>query len=105
MKLVGIQFREKGKVYHFDSVDVSLRLNNKVIVETELGISIGNVVMEPREMEGAPKGKEIKKVIRKANESDLQKEKDLHQKEIRALEVCLGRIKTYELPMKLVDVE
>ncbi len=105
MNLVGVQFRNKGKVYHFDSGGISLRLQDKVIVETELGISIGTVVMGPREMENTVGGKEIKKVIRKTSESDLQKEKDLRQKEIKAMELCLSRIKAYELLMKLVDVE
>ena len=105
MNLVGIQFRDKGKVYHFDAVDMSLKLNDKVIVETEQGISIGCVTMEPREMESSGGKKEIKKVIRKMNENDLQNEKNLCLKETKAMELCLSRIKTYELSMKLVDVE
>lgn len=105
MNLVGVQFRNKGKVYHFDSGDITLRLQDKVIVETELGVSIGTVVMGTREMGNAVGDKEIKKVIRKTSENDLQKEKDLRHKEIKAMELCLSRIKAYELLMKLVDVE
>lgn len=105
MNFVGIQFREKGKVYHFDAGNIFFKLNDKAIVETELGVCMGCVVIEPRELEGPPMDKKIKKVIRKAGESDLQKEKILHQKELRALGICQGRIKAYELPMKLVDVE
>ena len=48
--VVGIRFKEKGKVYYFDPCELSLKLGDKVIVETVKGTEMGTVVTEVKEV-------------------------------------------------------
>ena len=50
-KVVGIRFKEAGKIYYFDPCNFSINKNDNVIVETSRGIEYGNVAIEPREVE------------------------------------------------------
>ena len=47
-KVVGIRFKEAGKIYYFDPCNFSINKNDNVIVETSRGIEYGNVAIEPR---------------------------------------------------------
>jgi cell fate regulator YaaT (PSP1 superfamily) len=46
-RVVGIRFRNGGKIYHFDPGKLSLKRGDYVIVNTEQGIGLGNVVDGP----------------------------------------------------------
>lgn len=102
--VVGIRFRESGKIYNFDSGNLKLKVGDRVLVKTEQGMGLGEVSTTPRTLgEDIPEG--LKKVLRVANEDDLWQHEKNVARERFAFDFCLGRIKAREMEMKLVDTE
>lgn len=132
MKIAKIQFAPWDKVYHFDANGLDIKVGDKVIVKTDLGKEIGEVIglCNPENSEcikcheskaselpvaGVSQGdanqesqddkttKEIKPIIRKATSVDL--ESRVSEEEIRkAFDFCKKMIDKHKLEMKLVDV-
>ena len=44
IKVVGVRFKNTGKMYYFDPGELDIKLGMGVIVETARGIEFGNVV-------------------------------------------------------------
>lgn len=104
MRAVQIQFNQWDRPYNFDPVDLDLEIGEDVIVKTELGMEMGEVVSKNdiTEAEAVQNG-ELKPVLRRASAVDLEKRvKDDEKK--KALELCKRLADKFELPMKLVDV-
>ena len=51
IKVIGVRFRQAGKVYYFDPQDLDIKQGGSVIVETARGVEYGYVVMGTREIE------------------------------------------------------
>ncbi len=102
--IVGVRFREVGKIYYFDSDSLPLKLGDKVIAETIRGVECGEVAVEPKPIDGKDLESEPKKIIRKATNDDLAKLKELHKKEKEALLICEKKAKHHNLDMKIIDV-
>ena len=51
IKVIGVRFRQAGKVYYFDPLDMDIKRGDHVIVETARGVEYGNVVMGLKEVE------------------------------------------------------
>ena len=81
-KIVGIRFKPAGKIYDFDSGAFVLNRGDRVIVETEQGLTFGTVEVPPvqcDESTAARSGKPLKMVFRLANGKDFQqREKNLN---------------------------
>lgn len=101
--VVGIRFKTCGRIYDFEVNGLEVKRGEAVVVESELGLSIGNVVVERHTLESA--AKELKKVVRKATEDDFKQKVDNEGLEGEAREYCLERIMARGLPMKLVSTE
>jgi len=102
--VVKIKFEEFGKSFAFDSRGLELSRGEAVIVETEQGTDVGWVVAQPRSVPEEQIKKVLKPIIRKATEEEVDRYGQIRSKEREAFESCLQKIKTRELPMKLVDV-
>ena len=105
MKIVGVQFKEKGKIYTFDASDIVLQKGEKVIVNTEDGMAVGSVATKVRLSSDDKLPPNLKRVIRKATKEDAKVEEDNGGLEREAFEFCCDKIAERTLPMKLVDVE
>ena len=70
VKVVGVRFRQAGKIYYFDPVDFELEVSNHVIVETARGVEMGTVLITPKEVEDEQVVSPLKPVIRIATEED-----------------------------------
>lgn len=105
MKLVGVRFKEKGKIYTFDASGITLKKGEKVIVHTEDGMAVGSVATKVRLSSDDTLPPNLKKVIRKATEEDAKIEESNEDLEREAFEFCSHKIVERDLPMKLVDVE
>ena len=105
VKVVGIRFRNAGKIYYFGPGDLELNAGMHVIVETARGVEIGTVITNPREVSEESVIQPLKPVIRIATGADeRQAEKNL-EKEKEAFRICLEKIQKHELDMKLVEAE
>ncbi len=105
IKIVGVKFRDKGKIYHFDPTDLDLKIGDAVVVETERGMGYAKVSSIPRFILQLPSGRHLKKVLKKASEEDITAMQNNKVRETEAFRFCVDRIRDRELPMKLVDVE
>ena len=50
VKVVGVRFRNAGKIYFFGPGDLKLRAGMHVIVETARGVEMGTVMTDPRDV-------------------------------------------------------
>jgi len=101
--IVGIRFKPCGKVYDFEANDVEVRKGDLIVVESELGLNIGTIVLERRTVEDSDR--KLKKIIRKVNEEDLLQQEDNKKLEQDAKLYSLERIMARGLPMKLINTE
>ena len=103
-RIISIQFSTAGKLYDFSAGDIDVTVGDRVVVETERGLGIGQVMRGPEER--SPEGSE--KLItnkRKAHSDDLATLERNSQKEKEAYDFCLRRIVERNMQMKLVKVE
>lgn len=104
-EVIGVRFKEVGKVYYFDPKGIQMKKGDMAIVETARGVECGEVAMENREIEDKDIVHPLKKMIRKATQGDLKKVEENRKKERHAFEICEKKILDHKLEMKLVDVE
>ena len=103
--VIGVRFRQAGKVYYFDPQGLTVEKGQHVIVETARGVEYGDVVMGNREVDEEKVVLPLKPVIRITTPEDDEKEISNRLKEKEAFAVCLEKIKKHELDMKLIDAE
>ena len=104
-KVLGISFRENGKVYFFDPGDFLLKIGDEVIVETKLGKELGTVKTSLREIDEKKLKEPIKKVIKMASKEDKKHQLDNIKKEREAADVFKKKVKQYKIEMDLVEVK
>ena len=104
-EVIGVRFKNVGKIYYFSPNGVQMPVGEKVIVETARGIECGEVALSNRKIEDEGIVKPLKTVIRVANKEDLKRIEDNKAKEKKAFRLCLEKIEKHKLEMKLVDVE
>ena len=104
-EVIGVRFKQVGKIYYFSPNGVQLPVGEKVIVETARGIECGEVAISNREIDDEGIVKPLKTVIRVATEDDLKHIEENKAKEKKAFKLCLEKIEKHKLEMKLVDVE
>jgi cell fate regulator YaaT (PSP1 superfamily) len=104
-KIVKIQFQTAGRLYDFRTGDLDITIEERVIVETERGKSIGLVVKGPFVIDDQDVPEGLKAVLRKAVPEDLESAARHRAKEKDAFDLCLRRIRERGMEMKLVKVE
>lgn len=104
-RVIGVRFRNVGKIYYFSPKDLEIKSVDHVIVETARGVEYGSVVLPPRDVEDEKVVQPLKEVIRIAGPQDDKKEESNRKKEKEAYQICLKKIKEHGLEMKLIDVE
>ena len=99
-EVIGVRFKNTGKVYYFDPQGQRLEKGSMAIVETARGMECGEVALENREVADESIVQPLRKVIRPATREDLKRVAENHLKEKKAFKAC-----ERGLEMKLVDVE
>ena len=105
IKVVGIRFRNAGKIYYFGPGDLDLKAGMHAIVETARGVELGTVMMDVREVSEESVVQPLKPVIRIATEADERTAEKNREKEKEAYRICLEKIAKHNLDMKLVEAE
>lgn len=103
--VVGVRFRETGKVYYFDPKNFDIKREQHVIVETARGLEYGTVVLGVTQVENDKITAPLKAVIRIATKEDDEKEAANRKKEQDAIPICKEKIEKRGLPMKLINAE
>lgn len=104
-EVVGVRFKEVGKIYYFDPDLKKLKKGDRVIVETARGIECGEVALENREVGEDEIMHPLKPIIRLACDEDIRIADQNRKKEAEAFAVCEKKIAELGLDMKLVGVE
>ncbi|KFZ39457.1 MULTISPECIES: stage 0 sporulation family protein [Thermoactinomyces] len=104
-RVIGVRFRQAGKIYFFDPLDFEVKRGNYVIVETVRGIEYGQVVSGIRYVKDDEVVLPLKPVIRIATEQDKKQVEENQKAAKSAMGVCLEKIRNHGLEMKLVDAE
>lgn len=105
IEVVGVRFKQAGKIYYFAPGDLKLAAADKVIVETARGVEFGEIVIPSREVRDDEVVLPLKQVIRRATAEDEHLLETNKAREKEAFQVCIKKIVEHHLPMKLVDVE
>lgn len=105
VNVVGVRFKNAGKVYFFDPSGFVLEEGDSVIVETARGMEFGTVSSGPRNVKEKDVVKPLKKVVRIANEKDIARNEENLRRRDDAMNICQEKIEKHKLEMKLVDVE
>ncbi len=103
--VIGVRFKDVGKVYYFDPGENRVKKGDRVIVQTSKGTECGEVAMENKVISQDDFNYPIKKIVRIANEADLKKIADNKEKEKKAFDICVRKIQEHKLKMKLVNAE
>ena len=101
--VAGVRFRSCGKIYTFELEDIDAAPGSKVVVESEMGLSIGNVVTPKYTVEETEEP--LKKVLRLANEKDFEALENNRSLEAEARAFCIDRARELNLPMKIISAE
>ena len=105
IEIVGISFREAGKIYYFAPEKFNLNVGQRVIVETARGVEMGTVKVANKMVDKSEIVSPLKPITRPATPEDIEKDAKNHQAEIDAGVICKKKIAAHGLEMSLVDVE
>ncbi len=105
IQVIGVRFKENGKVYFFDPAGFKIKKGDYVIVDTARGMECGLVVQGIHEESKDKIIKPLKAVKRVAAQRDIEKMNQNRRDEKRAFNICLEKIEKHKLEMKLIDVE
>jgi cell fate regulator YaaT (PSP1 superfamily) len=104
--VVGVRFRDVGKIYHFDATGFEdLEPGEYVVVETSRGQEVGRVVLAPADVPKDSVRERLKPVERRATSLDLVQMERHRLLEEKALATCQDAARESGLPIKLLRAE
>ena len=104
-RIVAIGFLPVGHLYNFLAGGLTLRRGDRVVVESEAGVRIGTVEIEPHEPSRTLDLRALHPVLRLAEAGDVDSETENLDREAAARRLCLHRIRERNLAMKLISVD
>ena len=106
VKVVGIKFKNGGKLYYFAPKEgEKYERNMPVIVETARGIEYAWVAYPEREVTEEEVVAPLKPIVRIATPKDTEKYLAFEAKKPETIRICKEKIAKHELQMKLIDCE
>ena len=105
VEVIGINFREAGKIYYFSPNGLTFTIGNKVIVETARGVEMGTVKVANKVVPSSEIVPPLKSVTRLATKEDIERDERNHELELDAAMICKKKIANHKLEMSLVATE
>lgn len=105
IEVVGVRFRNAGKMYYFDPKGLDIRKGTWLIADTSRGIEYCEAITDIRQVEDSEIVPPLREIVRIATEEDRKVYEDNKKKEKEAFRVCQEKIRAHELDMKLIEVE
>ena len=103
--VVDVRFRSGGKTYFFDPGDLTLAAGDEVIIDTARGAEYGVCASGIHKVAGREIVAPLRRVLRKATETDQRIAAENREKEKRAFRICQQKIAEHKLDMQLVSAE
>ena len=104
-EVIGVKFREEGKIYYFDPRGIKVTSGADVIVETSRGIEFGVCASCNEMIEDNMVVQPLRPMLRLATDDDRRQVEENKKKEAEAFVICEKKILEHGLDMKLVEVE
>ena len=104
-EIIGVRFKDVGKIYYFSPNKNTVKCGSHVIVETARGVECGEVVIANREIEDDKVVQPLKSIIRIATDKDLETQKKNREKEQEIMKVFAQKIAEHKLEMKPIDID
>ena len=104
-EIIGVKFKDTGKVYYFDPAGIKVAQGQPVIVETVRGLECGECAVGNKEVEDDVLVKPLKSIVRVATAEDIKNVERNKEKEKKAFTICQEKIEQFGLDMHLLDVE
>ena len=105
VEVVDIQFRPGQKIYYFDSNGIQCRPGDHLIIDTSRGPEYGYCTGGNHHIRKTEIVSPLRPVLRKATAQDEQTAEKNREKEKKAYEVCLEKVRELKLDMQLVSAE
>jgi len=103
INVVGVSFKDKGKIYYFSPGKYNLKKGITVIVKTERGLQFGKVEVDSVELEEENLKAPLSSVIKIASKEDYQNHKKNVKDSKEALIYCKDLVEKYNLNMSIID--
>lgn len=104
-EIIGVRFKDVGKIYYFSPSGSKIECGNHVIVETARGIECGEVVIANRKVDDKKVIQPLKSIMRIATEKDLETQQKNREKEQEIMKVFTRKISEHKLDMKPIDID
>lgn len=104
-EVVGVRFRETGKVYFFAPGNLKIKADTPLIVETARGLEYGIATTDNKSVPTSEIVPPLRPVVRVANQNDLERHEANIALEKNAFDICLEKIREHKLEMKLIAAE
>lgn len=104
-EIIGVRFKEVGKIYYFSPNGEKIDMGSKVIVETARGVECGDVVIPNRELDDSRIVQPLKAILRIATKNDLKNIEQNKLKEQEIMKVFTKKVEEHKLDMKPIEVE
>lgn len=105
VEIVGIRFREAGKIYYFDPNGMKVHFGTPVIVETARGSEYGFCAIPNRFVPVSSIVPPLKKIERIATNDDTRRHNDNKALEEEAAKIFIEKAAVHKLDMHLIYVE
>ena len=106
VKVVGIKFKNGGKLYYFSPNEGDqYERNMPVVVETARGLEYAWVAYPEKEITEEEVVSPLKPIVRIATEKDTEFYNSCQEKKPSAMQTCKEKILKHGLEMKLIDCE
>ena len=105
MNVVGIRFKNAGKIYYFKANDLKLICKDKVIVESSNGLELAEVALANIDIDEDKFDKDLSDVIRKASLRDLEIDRLNKEEAKEAMDLAIKKVRDHKLDMKIVESE
>lgn len=105
VKVVGVRFKDTGKMYYFDPKDLDIKKGQVLVVETSRGVECGTASTGVKTVSDDEVVTPLKPIQRVATDEDLKQLEENRKKEKEAYSICLRKIEEHKLEMDLTEVE
>jgi len=105
IEIVGVRFKEAGKIYYFDPGKFKIEAGQDVIVETARGLEYGFVSEGNHNIPSKDIVQPLRRVTRIADSKDKEQYQRNKELEVSAMEICRKKIVEHGLEMKLIEAE
>lgn len=104
-EIISVRFKDGGKDYYFDPSGHTVKVNDKIIVETEKEREMATVSQANHKVDDSEIVKPLRKMIRFANNRDFEKVEQNKKRAAEAMKICEEKVQKFGLDMKLVSAD